>query len=199
MRYGAGREYAAESQVYKRANRKSRAGYSRARRFGCAYRTRIGASAEKLGTSDFYRFDSMDEVRAAAVAAAKSVYAEYVARGLAETPAFKGVGTEYIRFAAEKPKLFRLLFMSERDGATDVNTVLGAIDDSAPAILQSVIDGYSLDRDAAERLYLHLWLYAHGIAALIATGVCEFTAGDISDMLTSVFVGMLAREREKNL
>ena len=134
-----------------------------------------------------------------AVAAAKSVYAEYVARGLAETPAFKGVGTEYIRFAAEKPKLFRLLFMSERDGATDVNTVLGAIDDSAPAILQSVIDGYSLDRDAAERLYLHLWLYAHGIAALIATGVCEFTAGDISDMLTSVFVGMLAREREKNL
>ena len=159
----------------------------------------MGQALKSSARPIFTVFDSMDEVRAAAVAAAKSVYAEYVARGLAETPAFKGVGTEYIRFAAEKPKLFRLLFMSERDGATDVNTVLGAIDDSAPAILQSVIDGYSLDRDAAERLYLHLWLYAHGIAALIATGVCEFTAGDISDMLTSVFVGMLAREREKNL
>ncbi len=159
----------------------------------------LGQELKSSARPIFTVFDSMDEVRAAAVAAAKSVYAEYVARGLAETPAFKGVGTEYIRFAAEKPKLFRLLFMSERDGATDVNTVLGAIDDSAPAILQSVIDGYSLDRDAAERLYLHLWLYAHGIAALIATGVCEFTAGDISDMLTSVFVGMLAREREKNL
>ena len=158
----------------------------------------LGQALKSSARPIFTVFDSMDEVRAAAVAAAKSVYAEYVARGLAETPAFKGVGTEYIRFAAEKPKLFRLLFMSERDGATDVNTVLGAIDDSAPAILQSVIDGYSLDRDAAERLYLHLWLYAHGIAALIATGVCEFTAGDISDMLTSVFVGMLAREREKN-
>ena len=159
----------------------------------------LGQALKSSARPIFTVFDSMDEVRAAAVAAAKSVYAEYGARGLAETPAFKGVGTEYIRFAAEKPKLFRLLFMSERDGATDVNTVLGAIDDSAPAILQSVIDGYSLDRDAAERLYLHLWLYAHGIAALIATGVCEFTAGDISDMLTSVFVGMLAREREKNL
>ncbi len=159
----------------------------------------LGQALKSSARPIFTVFDSMDDVRAAAVAAAKSVYAEYVARGLAETPAFKGVGTEYIRFAAEKPKLFRLLFMSERDGATDVNTVLGAIDDSAPAILQSVIDGYSLDRDAAERLYLHLWLYAHGIAVLIATGVCEFTAGDISDMLTSVFVGMLAREREKNL
>lgn len=159
----------------------------------------LGQELKSSARPIFTVFDSMDEVRAAAVAAAKSVYAEYVARGLAETLAFKGVGTEYIRFAAEKPKLFRLLFMSERDGATDVNTVLGAIDDSAPAILQSVIDGYSLDRDAAERLYLHLWLYAHGIAALIATGVCEFMAGDISDMLTSVFVGMLAREREKNL
>lgn len=159
----------------------------------------LGQALKSSARPIFTVFDSMDDVRAAAVDAAKSVYAEYVARGLAETPAFKGVGTEYIRFAAEKPKLFRLLFMSERDGATDVNTVLGAIDDSAPAILQSVIDGYSLDRAAAERLYLHLWLYAHGIAALIATGVCEFTSGDISDMLTSVFVGMLAREREKNL
>ncbi len=159
----------------------------------------LGQALKSSARPIFTVFDSMDEVRTAAVDAAKSVYAEYVARGLAETPAFKGVGTEYIRFAAEKPKLFRLLFMSERDGATDVNTVLGAIDDSAPAILQSVIDGYSLDRAAAERLYLHLWLYTHGIAALIATGVCEFTAGDISDMLTSVFVGMLAREREKNL
>lgn len=112
----------------------------------------LGQALKSSARPIFTVFDSMDEVRAAAVAAAKSVYAEYVARGLAETPAFKGVGTEYIRFAAEKPKLFRLLFMSERDGATDVNTVLGAIDDSAPAILQSVIDGYSLDRDAAERL-----------------------------------------------
>lgn len=159
----------------------------------------LGQALKSSARPIFTVFDSMDDVRAAVVAAAKSVYAEYVARGLAETPAFKGVGTEYIRFASEKPKLFRLLFMSERDGATDVNTVLGAIDDSAPAILQSVIDGYSLDRAAAEKLYLHLWLYAHGIAALIATGVCEFTAGDISDMLTSVFVGMLAREREKSL
>ena len=159
----------------------------------------LGQALKSSARPIFTVFDSMDDVRAAAVDAAKSVYAEYVARGLAESPAFKGVGTEYIRFAAEKPKLFRLLFMSERDGATDVNTVLGAIDDSAPAILQSIIDGYSLDRAAAERLYLHLWLYTHGIAALIATGVCEFTAGDISDMLTRVFVGMLAREREKNL
>ncbi len=159
----------------------------------------LGQALKSSARPIFTVFDSMDDVRAAAVDAAKSVYAEYVARGLAESPAFKGVGTEYIRFAAEKPKLFRLLFMSERDGATDVNTVLGAIDDSAPAILQSIIDGYSLDRAAAERLYLHLWLYTHGIAALIATGVCEFTAGDISDMLTSVFVGMLARERETNL
>ena len=87
----------------------------------------LGQELKSSARPIFTVFDSMDEVRAAAVAAAKSVYAEYVARGLAETPAFKGVGTEYIRFAAEKPKLFRLLFMSERDGATDVNTVLGAI------------------------------------------------------------------------
>lgn len=157
----------------------------------------LGHSLKSSARPIFTVFEGMDEVRDAAVVAAKAVYAEYVARGLADTPAFKGVGTEYIRFATEKPKLFRLLFMSERESAVNIKNVLGAIDDSAPTILQSVIDGYALDRAAAERLYLHLWLYTHGIAVLIATGVCEFSADDISSMLTSVFVGMLAQEKAK--
>lgn len=159
----------------------------------------LGQSLKSSARPIFTVFENMDEVRAAVVVAAKSVYAEYVDRGLSQTPAFKGVGTEYIRFAAEKPKLFRLLFMSERRADTNIDTVLGAIDDSAPEILQSVIDGYSLGRKEAERLYLHLWLYTHGIAVLIATGVCAFSDEEISDMLTSVFIGLLAQARAKKL
>ena len=43
----------------------------------------------------------------------------------------------------------------------------------------------------AERLYHHLWIYTHGIAALCATGMCRFTREGISKMMTEVFVSLL--------
>ena len=55
----------------------------------------------KLGSSSrpiFTVFTSMDEVLQEVEEAAKILYREYIQRGLQDTPAFKGVGTEYIMF-----------------------------------------------------------------------------------------------------
>ena len=83
-------------------------------------------------------------------------YGQYVQEGLAQTPAFRGVGMAYIQFAMREPKLFQLLFMSEQDGANDVEHILALIDQNYDAILQSVQEPYGLDRDKADRLYRHL-------------------------------------------
>lgn len=147
----------------------------------------LGSSARPI----FTVFDSMDEVQSEVVRAAKALYTEYVERGLCEEIAFKGVGKAYIRFASEKPKLFMLLFMRERSGVANVDTVLDRIDDNYERILDSIIGAYGLAKIDAEKLYRHLWIYTHGIAALIATRVCAFTADEISEMLTTVFVGIL--------
>ncbi len=109
---------------------------------------------------------------------------------------FKGVGTQYILFAINEPKLFHLLFMTQCDGA-DVNAVLPMIDDNYISILQSIQDAYKLNEDDALRLYRHLWIYTHGIATLCATGTCTFDAQQISDMLTDVFIGVLSRIRSE--
>ena len=150
---------------------------------------RLGSSARPI----FTVFDSMDEVSAAVVDAAKAEYSEYVERGLGEAIAFKGVGTAYIRFAAERSKLFMLLFMRERGDVPSAETVIGAIDDNWEKILGSIVDAYGLDRDVAKRLYRHLWIYTHGIATLIATNVCTFTPDEISQMLTAVFASLMAK------
>lgn len=147
----------------------------------------LGSSARPI----FTVFADMSEVRDLVVSGAREVYTEYVKRGLAGPKPFKGVGEAYIRFAAEKPKLFMLLFMREQSAVIpDINTVLGSIDGSAEEIRNSIVDEYGVGIELAQRLYNHLWIYTHGIATTIATKVCVFTPSDISEMITEVFVSL---------
>ncbi len=148
---------------------------------------RLGSSARPI----FTVFQSMEEVQQAVVDEAKSLYKEYIKRGLSDTPAFKGVGTQYILFSVNEPKLFQLLFMKEHNDVPELSAVLPIIDENYDKILSSVRDGYGLTRETAEKLYHHLWIYTHGIAALCATKMCRFTGEEISSMMTEVFIGLL--------
>ena len=152
------------------------------------------ALGEQLGSSArpiFTVFQNMEEVRQEVCKAAAALYKSYVEKGLAETLAFKGVGTQYIMFAKNEPKLFQLLFMQKQRNIPNLQNVLAKIDESYPAILASVQNSYAVDSDMAKLLYQHLWIYSHGIATLCATDMCTFTAEEISNMMTQVFVGLL--------
>lgn len=154
---------------------------------------RLGSSACPI----FTVFENMEEVQQAVLEAAGACYREYVERGLSEKPAFKGVGTQYILFAVEEPRLFQILFMSGRTGRPDFENVLPLIDESYEQILLSITAGYGLQETAAERLYRHLWIYTHGIAALCVTQTCCFTGEEISGMLTEVFSSLLKKIKEE--
>lgn len=149
---------------------------------------------EKLKSSArpiFTVFQSMDEVWEAVMEAVRELYTGYIEKGLAQEPAFKGVGTQYILFAIKEPKLFQLLFMAEQERVPSISEVLPLIDENYDKIVASVRDGYGLDDAAANRLYRHLWIYTHGIATLCATKMCRFTGEEISGMVTEVFRGLL--------
>lgn len=141
----------------------------------------------------FTVFAGMDEIVREVILKAKSLYAEYVRRGLTCVPQFKGVGVQYILFAIEEPKLFQLLFMNERGSVPPLCEVLQLIEDSFEEILASITNAYGFDRDTALRLYYHMWIYSHGIATLCATKMCSFTADDISRMLTEVCASLIKR------
>jgi AcrR family transcriptional regulator len=148
----------------------------------------------KLGSSSrpiFTVFTSMDEVLQEVEEAAKILYREYIQRGLQDTPAFKGVGTEYIMFSVKEPKLFQLLFMREKEQVPDLANVLPLIDDNYEAILLSIKNGYGVSDDIAKNLYQHLWIYTHGIATLFATKMCRLTGDQINKMISEVFISLL--------
>lgn len=151
---------------------------------------------EKLNSSArpiFTVFKNMSEVISETEAAAKKIYDSYVADGLAEPLAFKGVGKAYIKFATEHPKLFQLLFMREQKKIPKIENALELIDGNSQLIIQSIQSKYSLDVELSNKLYAHMWIYSHGIAVLIATRMCEFSQEQISDMLTEVCVSMIKK------
>ena len=153
---------------------------------------RLGSSARPI----FTVFKNMEEVQQAVIQSAKTLYKEYVDKGLTAEHPFKGVGTQYILFSVNEPKLFQLLFMTEQSEIPDLTGVLPMIDESYEKILRSIQDDYGIDRLLAEKLYRHLWIYTHGIATLCATRMCRFTGAEISSMITEVFASLLKNVKE---
>ena len=153
---------------------------------------RLGSSARPI----FTVFKNMEEVQQAVIQSAKTLYKEYVDKGLTAEHPFKGVGTQYILFSVNEPKLFQLLFMTEQSEIPDLTGVLPMIDESYEKILWLIQDDYGIDRFLAEKLYRHLWIYTHGIATLCATRMCRFTGAEISSMITEVFTSLLKNVKE---
>lgn len=155
--------------------------------------------AKRLGSSAcpiFTVFSSMEEVEEAMLEAAKALYKRYAQTGLAQEIPFRGVGEQYVLFAVNEPRLFQLLFMNESETVPSVDSALPLLDESYDRILQSIMSTFSIDRQTAERLYRHLWIYTHGIACLCATKTCRFEPAEIQDMLTEVFLSLLKNATE---
>lgn len=155
---------------------------------------RLGSSARPI----FTVFESMDEVKESVILKAKELYGQYVEEGLKNQLAFRGVGIAYIRFAIEQPKLFQLLFMSPAQESPNVSMILPVIDDNYDQILQSVQEPYGLEKEAAEKIYQHLWTYTHGIATMFVTGLCSYTMEQLEERLTEIFKGLLLVEKGGN-
>ncbi len=156
--------------------------------------------AAKLGSSPrpiFTVFESMEEVQSEVISCARRIYEQFEDEGMGGEHAFKGSGTGYIRFAAEQPKLFQLLFMKEQSSIPDIDNVLISIDNYYEKILNSIQQEYGFGRETAKDIYLHMWIYSHGIASLIATKVCNFSEDEISEMLTDVCAGIIRKYKSE--
>ncbi len=154
---------------------------------------RLGTELNSSSRPIFTVFQNMEEVQNETILAAKALYNQYVAKGLAEPNSFKGVGMAYIQFAKYEPKLFHLLFMTENGAVPEFTDVLSIIDENSNKILESVQKEYGLDDTNARKVYQYLWIFTHGIATLCATKVCQFGEAEISAMLDDVCRSILQK------
>ena len=154
---------------------------------------RLGSSARPI----FTVFASMEEVKELVILRAKELYQQYVEEGLKNELPFKGIGLAYIRFASEQPKLFQLLFMSVFSKDLDISSILPILDEHYDRTLQSIQEPFYLEKEPAQRLYQHLWIYTHGIATMIVTGLCSYSMEQIEENMTEIVTGLLLLEERK--
>lgn len=151
----------------------------------------LGAALGSSSRPIFTAFKNMEEVLHEVRKAALAKYETYARKAEAFTPVYKELGLQMVRFAAEHPKLYRLLFMTEKPEAKSFDDVFENLGDIADLCVEVIQCDYELSYENARLLFQHNWIHTYAVGALIATGVCNFTEKEIQDMLSREFVAML--------
>lgn len=153
----------------------------------------LGSSSRPIFTA----FKNMEEVQSEAIKAIRQIYNKRIEKALKEDAPFRSVGQQYIKFAQEEPRLFQILFMTQSQHGVESQNVLDVLDDNSKVIVETIKEEYQLNYDLSMEFYQELWVFTHGIATLIATGVCSFTLEEIQKMSADVCLGVLQQIRKK--
>lgn len=142
----------------------------------------LGSSTQPL----FRVFANMDEIRAEVTHMAFDKYYEYIEKQIdPDMPRYKRAGMGYIRFAREEPQLFRMLFMCDRSGGDQ------SPDERYIDVLRTSSEATGLDIETTKLFHMHMWVYVHGLATMVATNYMELDDELVSTLLTSQFRAML--------
>lgn len=146
----------------------------------------LGCSTQPV----FSNFATMDELRAAVIDAANSIYEGFLERESERTDVlpYKATGLGLIRFAADERELFKYIFMRDRSGEQ-----IGDGREELRPITDMIRRQTGLGEDEAYLFHLEMWVFVHGIAVMIATGYLEWDEQSVSTMLTDVYQGLVCR------
>ena len=140
----------------------------------------------------FTCYENMEELKKEVFAAALKIFGQALRREVVCESRYLALGLNYIRFAAEERELFRLLFMSDF-GKTDL---IGA-NVEMEYVLRVIEETEHITGDNARIIYRDMWLFSHGIAAMIAAGTAEFSEDELRGMLSGVCRALIS-SLEKN-
>ncbi len=153
--------------------------------------------AERLGSSAkpvFGLFQNMEEVKKEVIGEANKIYSNYLKTDMESGayPPYKASGMAYIRFASEEKELFKLLFMRDR-----THEKIGDGKDELKPIVSMIQQNLGISEEEAYLMHLEMWVYVHGIAAMIATNYLNWDTEFVSNALTDVYVGLKLRYTDK--
>ncbi len=158
----------------------------------------LGKALNTSATPIFTVFDSMREVQDAVRDAVMTRFESYAHKTDADMPIFKQVGMQMIMFAKEEPNFYQLIFMSQNSDVKSFEDIYAHLGNVANECLQSIQNDYGLSSCDAKALFEHSWIHTYGIGTLFATGMCNFTQAEISEMLTRDFTAMMMLLKSEN-
>ena len=155
--------------------------------------------SEKLNCSTqpvMYHFSTIDDLKRTVYEKADLYHSEYL-MNMKKPPkgAALGIGMNYIRFAIEEPNLFRFLFQSDYFCG---KTLLELIDaEELTPVLSAMQKSLSVDMEQTKKIFLTVFLFAHGYASIIANNSLSYDEELIDSQLQQAYRGAILAAREE--
>ena len=143
-----------------------------------------------------YHFATIEELKRTVYAKADLYHSEYL-MNMKKPPkgAALGIGMNYIRFAIEEPHLFRFLFQSDYFNGSTLLEMIDAKEHEP--VLFAMREAVGLDTKRTKKVFLTVFLFAHGYASIIANNALKYDEGVIKSHLEQACKGaILAPQNE---
>ena len=143
-----------------------------------------------------YHFATIEELKRTVYAKADRYHSEYLMQ--IKRPAkgvMLGIGMNYIRFAIEEPQLFRFLFQSDFFGGSTLLELIEA--EELTPVLSAMQEALELGREQTKRVFLTVFLFAHGYASIIANNSLTYDEELIRSHLEQAYRGAVLAAREQ--
>ena len=132
----------------------------------------------------FYRFKNMEELKKELLDYSLDYYRKFLLDFKGDTPKYRQIGLNYIRFAREEANVYKFIFMGDYQIKIEE---FAFFDKSYTEVEKTLQIQNELSTEMAKKFHLKMWLFVHGIACLIATNTCIFTEEEISVLLAEEF------------
>ncbi len=146
-----------------------------------------------ISTKPIYRlYNSLEDLKKDANEIIKKEYDEFIMKRVDNKNALITVCVAYIEFAQMHKNYFRSMFLSNNLKWQSVDDVLNEKWNQSTII--NLVNKHSLSFDNAKNLFMNVWIYANGLATLIASNELTIDNKEILIRIVKIY-----KEFSKNL
>lgn len=113
-------------------------------------------------------------------------YNQYIESKMEGENVFLSIGLAYLDFASEESNLFKMLFMSNSIEVMDFMELIDSEENQQ--VIYAITRLAQVDEKKARKIYINTWLFAHGIAAMLATNNLTISSEKKEELLKDAFI-----------
>ena len=144
------------------------------------------ASNAHISTKPIYRiYNSLDELKEDINTLLKKEYNDFIMQRIDSKNALITLCVAYIEFAQKHKNFFRFLFLSNNLKWQSIDDVLNEKWNQGAII--NLVNKHGLTFEQAKNLFMNVWLYANGLATLIASNELTINNKEILVRIVKIF------------
>ena len=144
------------------------------------------ANALGCSTRPLFRiYRNMDELKADVKTQLDLYYNSFMESRMTETNRLLSQGIAYVEFALKEKRIFNALFMNRTMAGSSLQDIIHA--QWTRASIENAKKVTGLPMEEAEMLFIHFWLYSHGIATQIVSNGIDIPMDEVQRLLEHAF------------